>query len=254
MSLDMNEFWKHAVRLSLYRVFWEVHYAKIEDLEIPYLRDYYYVQLAVAGLGLVGSIEAEYAKNLMEELLQMRVDAEIDPADPKNKETLSDLAEFKKTIRDLKPKIVQSMGVSMDDFDKRMHEATLEKFLEYDDAESDDEETQLEDHEEILEVDSDDFQAQPKINGTVFVRITWGEFDTSTNTPTPRLIEFIQKYKDYVGFDESIFYKATSVLIIEINHSDRTVRNHVGMQDYHKLQERQVLEGFSEISLKDFMI
>ncbi len=33
----------------------------------------------------------------------------------------------------------------------------------------------------------------------------------------------------------------------------RAVRNHVGMLDFSKLQERQVLEGFEEITLKDFM-
>ncbi len=164
MSLDMNELWKHAVRMSISRVFWEEHYAKIEDLQTPYLRDYYYVQLGVAGLGLVDAIEAEYAKDLMEDLIQMRVNAEIDPDDPKNKETLSDLAEFKKTIRDLKPKIVQSMGISMSDFDERMHEAALDQFNDYDDAESDDEESQFEDHEESLEVDSDVFVDPSLIN------------------------------------------------------------------------------------------
>jgi hypothetical protein len=159
----MNELWKQMLNLAIARVFWEEHYAKIEDLDIPYLRDYYYVQYGVYGLALSDVIEAEKANEMIQELIQMRVNAEIDPDDPNNKDTLSDLAEFKKTIRDLKPQIVQYYGLSTKEFEERMHEFILENFRD-DELEFDSEETQTENHEESLEVDSDIFVDPSQIN------------------------------------------------------------------------------------------
>jgi hypothetical protein len=164
VSLDTNDLWKQMLNLAINRVFWEEHYAKIEDLDIPYLRDYYYVQYGVYGLALSDVIEAEKANEMIQELIKMRVNAEIDPDDPNNKDTLSDLAEFKKTIRDLKPQIVQYYGVSTKEFEEIMHEFILENFRDDDESEFDSEETQTENHEESLEEDSDIFVDPSQIN------------------------------------------------------------------------------------------
>lgn len=223
-------------------------YGKREDLKLPYFRDYYIICLAMIQLVLDKSITVKKGMDDLDDLIQMKVNAEIEPDNPNDEFTLESIEELTSYITEMKPIFSVLFAVGINDLDTLLMNYVYSGFDNYENEDS--EEPEIDD-DVPSKLESLDQNNQP----IEYVRIVaWNDYDEKTKLANDNVLEFIRRFSDFAGFDESAFlYENIGfAIVVEIDHANHSLLIYKGSDDI-RMVERSFTGEIQIDLLADFM-
>jgi hypothetical protein len=143
--------------LDFYRL--QIFYATghVDELEIEYLRGYYIVCLGLIALIETDQFPFESGVDMLDGLLQMKVDAEIDPDDPDNEDTLEAIQMLKVEVTGFKQELANHFNISVEEHDNYLLDSVKKSFETYNlDGLTDSENSDLNEEQTEDEVDEEE--------------------------------------------------------------------------------------------------
>lgn len=246
MERSLDELNKQIIMMMIRKVY--DTYGNRDDLKLPYLRDYYIVCYVFLQAVEDGLMELNDVLDAVNELIQMKVNAEIKPDNPNDEFTMQSIKELTSEVIGVKLILAERHSSSVKNFEETIIKV-VEGLFDYYETEADDD---IDDEEDLID-EEEQFQVEDL--SIVYVRIVaWNDYDEKTKLANENVLEFIRRYSDYGGFDESAFlYENIGfAIVVEIDHANHSILIYKGSDDIRMVQRS--FTGEIQIDLlADFM-